>query len=293
MTDKKYEEMYDVAIIGTGPAGLSAALNMKIRNKSMILIGNKNSSRKVNIASEVNNYLGFHKIKGKDLADNFIKHIDEMGIEIEDVRVTMAFPMGSYYSLQTSENQILNAKSIIVATGVSFGKAYENEESFLGRGVSYCATCDAPLYKGKTVAIIAATKKEEAEANFMAEVAGTVYYIPLYKGEVEVSSKIQVIKDIPKAILGGMKVETLELENQSLSVDGVFILRDSIAPAQLIPGLKVVENYIEVNRKMETNLAGCFACGDIVGRPYQYIKAAGEGNVAALSAVAYLDELEK
>ena len=127
----------------------------------------------------------------------------------------------------------------------------------------------------------------------MSEIAGKVYYIPLYKEKVNVKEAITVVEDVPTAIEGEMKAEKLILKNQELTVDGIFILRESVLPEQLVPGLEMDGNHIAVNRRMETNLAGCFACGDIVGMPYQYIKSAGEGNVAALSAVGYLDSLKK
>ena len=216
-----------------------------------------------------------------------------MGIEITQEQITTVYSMGDYYSLLSKNNQMYDVSAVILATGVNFGKPYPGEKEFLGIGVSYCATCDAPLYRGKTVAIIGASPKEEAEADFMSEIAGKVYYIPLYKEKVNVKEAITVVADVPTAIEGEMKAEKLILKNQELTVDGIFILRESVLPEQLVPGLEMDGNHIAVNRRMETNLAGCFACGDIVGMPYQYIKSAGEGNVAALSAVGYLDSLKK
>jgi len=115
----------------------------------------------------------------------------------------------------------------------------------------------------------------------------------MYKEFVNVHSSIEVVNDIPVEIIGEGKVEKLVLKNKEINTDGLFILRDSISPGQLVPGLKIVDNHVEVDRLMQTNLKGCFAAGDIVGRPYQYIKSAGEGNVAALSAVSYVDSKEK
>lgn len=287
------ENRYDVAIIGTGPAGLSAAITLKIRNKNIILFGSKDLSSKVAKAHEIQNYLGLPAISGEALAKKFASHIESMGIEITQEQITTVYSMGDYYSLLSKNNQMYDVSAVILATGVNFGKPYPGEKEFLGIGVSYCATCDAPLYRGKTVAIIGASPKEEAEADFMSEIAGKVYYIPLYKEKVNVKETITVVEDVPTAIEGEMKAEKLILKNQELTVDGIFILRESVLPEQLVPGLEMDGNHIAVNRRMETNLAGCFACGDIVGMPYQYIKSAGEGNVAALSAVGYLDSLKK
>ena len=294
-------ERFDVIIIGNGPAGLSAAITLKNRNKNILVLGNGEVSIKVSKAHEINNYLGIEAVSGKDLAEKFLSHAKKMGVQILDERISAVYKMGDYYSLQGKSGEMYESKAVIIATGVDFGKPYAGEEEFLGRGVSYCATCDAPLYKGKKVVIIGATKKEEGEAVFMSEVAKEVIYIPLYEGEVSfddvngdnLENKIKVVRDKVVAIEGKFKADTLVLENEKINADGIFILRDSINAKNLVPGLVMDGNHIKVNRLMETNLEGLFACGDIVGVPYQYIKAAGEGNISAISAAKYLDELNK
>lgn len=283
-------ERVDIAIIGSGVAGLSAALNAKIRKKSFLLFGSKELSTKIVKASKINNYLGFPQITGVELKEQFEKHIAEMDITITEEKITNIYPMGDYYTLM-AKDKFYEASSIIIATGVNFGKPLKGEEEFLGSGVGYCATCDAPLYRDKVVTIISYNKHEEAEANFMASIASKVYYVPMYKEEVEVDASIEVIKDTPVEIVGERLVNKLVLKGQEIETDGVFILRDSTPPAQLVPGLKLDGNHVEVDQLMKTNLPGCFAAGDIVGTPYQYIKAAGQGNIAALSAVSYLDSL--
>lgn len=286
------EERYDVAIIGSGPAGLSAAVTLKIRNKKVIIFGSKNLSAKLEKAHKIQNYLGFPAIKGEDLMKNFQNHISSLGIEITEDSITACYSLGDYFSLTSRSNKTYIAKSVILASGVNFGKPYKGEEDFLGRGVSYCATCDAPLYKGKKVVVIAQTSKEEEEAKFLSEICEKVYYIPLYKEETNISdvANIEIIKDEIVSIEGMMKANKLVLKNQEITADGFFILRDSVSPKQLVPGLELDENHVKVNRNMETNLKGLFACGDIAGLPYQYIKSAGEGNIAALSAVKYLSK---
>ncbi|MDU1413356.1 MAG: NAD(P)/FAD-dependent oxidoreductase [Clostridium sp.] len=285
-------ERYDIAIIGSGPAGISAALNAKIRNKNFILFGNDELSNKLVRAHEINNYLGLYGKSGKEVAKEFRKHLDAMDIKVTEERINNIYSMGDYFALMVND-KMYEATSIILATGIQYGKPFPGEEALLGKGVGYCATCDAPLYKGRVVTIIAYSKKEEEEANFIATLASMVYYIPMYKEQVEVDSSIEVINDTPMSIEGTDKVEKLILKNGEIITDGLFILRDSISPGQLVPGLKIVDNHVEVNRLMETNLKGCFAAGDIVGKPYQYIKSAGEGNIAALSAVSYVDSLKK
>lgn len=285
-------ERYDIAIIGTGPAGLSAAITAKIRNKKILLIGNPNFSDKVQKAHQIQNYLGLPAISGKDLAKSFENHINSMDITITDGKVNAVYPMGSYFGLQVSQD-IYEAETVIVATGIVTGKAFKGENELLGRGVSYCATCDAPLYRNKTVAVVGYSPKEELEAEFLAEVCEKVLYIPMYKEETKLSDKVTIIDEKPTAVIGENKVKSLQTEKNNYEVDGIFILRDSIPPSQLVSGLEIKDNHIVVNSQMETNIKGCFACGDIVGRPYQYIKAAGQGNIAGLSAVAYLDAKRK
>ena len=282
----------DIATVGSGPAGISAALNAKIRNKTFKVFGTKEISPKLVKAHQINNYLGFYGKSGKEIRDEFAKHLEAMDIEITEEKINNIYSMGDYFALMGSKNTY-EATTVILATGVNFGKPLKGEEEYLGRGVGYCATCDAPLYKDKIVTIIAYNKHEESEANFLAQVASKVYYIPMYKEEVEVDESIEIIKDTPVEIVGEQFVQKLILKNNEIETDGLFILRDSISPGQLVPGLELDKNHVQVDRKMATNLKGCFAAGDIVGIPYQYIKAAGEGNIAALSAVSYLDELKR
>ncbi len=270
--------MYDVAIIGTGPAGLSAAITLKIRNKNLILFGEKDLSKKIRKAEKISNYPGFPEISGEELAERFSEHLNKMNIDINDSFITAIYAMGDYFSLTNRNNEMFEAKSVILATGVNFGKVLKGEEEFLGRGVSYCATCDAPLYRGKKVAVIGTGEEAEKEAEFLKEIAEDVIYIPMISG-VEIE--------------GDMKVKRIVVNGETREVDGVFLIRDSVSPQNLVPGLAVKERYIEVNKKMETNISGCFACGDVTGIPFQYIKAAGEGNIAALSAVEYLNKVSK
>lgn len=280
---------YDIAIVGTGPAGLSAAVTAKLRNKNVILFGSSNLSEKVEKAHEIKNYLGIPSVKGEDLANSFKRHLEDMELSITQEIITMVYDMGEYFNLLSKTNEMYEASTVIIASGTNFGKPYKGEKEFLGRGVSYCATCDAPLYKGKDVVVIGTSVEDEEEALYMSEICNKVCYIPLYSERVKLNDKIDVIYDIPVDFVGGFKADKLIMKNGELEADGFFILRQSIAPDTLVPGIKLDGNNIEVDRKMATNLNGCFACGDVVGAPYQYIKAAGEGNVAALSAVSYLN----
>lgn len=281
-------ERLDIAIIGTGPAGLSAAINAKIRNKSFKIFGTKELSTKLVKAHQINNYVGFPAISGKDLKENFEKHLEQMEIEITEEKINNIYNMGDYFALLANENQY-EATSVVIATGVNFSRPYKGELELLGKGVGYCATCDGALYKDKVVTLVVFNKHEEAEVNFMAELASKVYLIPMYKEEVSVSDNVEIIKDTVLEVVGESQVEKVVLKNGEIVTDGLFILRDSLPPSQLLDGLELDGNHVKVDRSMATNIPGVFAAGDIVGAPYQYIKGAGEGNIAGLSAVSYVD----
>lgn len=286
---------YDIVIIGTGPAGVSAAITSTIRNKKILLIGSKNLSNKMEQGHKIENYPGLPSISGKSLAEAFKSHLVNLGIDIMDERVSTVYSMGDYFTVQVGQDMI-ETETVIIATGVVVGKPLEGEEALVGRGVSYCATCDAPLYRGKNVIVAGYSRKEEDEAAFLNEVVSKVTYFPVYKDNenVELADDIDVVREIPNGVLKEDDQYVLVTKDgNKYRADGIFILRDAISPGQLVPGLKTEGAHIVVDRNMATNIPGCFACGDIVGLPYQYIKSAGEGNIAALSAVNYIAEKKK
>lgn len=286
---------YDIAIIGTGPAGISAAITAKLRNKNIILFGNKDLSDKINKAHSIKNYTGLPNVTGEELAAALKNHLNDLDIEITEKRVNAVYSMGEYFALQVGK-EMIESKSLIIATGVTASKTLENEDEFLGRGVSYCATCDAHFCKGKDVAVIAYTKEAKEDALFLSEVCSSIKYFPLYDISNEIFDKygnIQIIKDKPIGFAGNMKAERIICENSSYDAFSTFVVRNNISADKLVPGLKTDGTHIIVDLQMETNIKGLFACGDIAGKPYQYIKSAGQGNIAALSAVAYLANKSK
>jgi thioredoxin reductase (NADPH) len=285
-------DRYDIAIVGSGPAGLEAAVNAKIRNKNIIFFGSKDLSNKLIKAPLINNYLGLPGISGSELKVKLEQHMKDMNISLTYERINTIYAMGDYFALMVNE-KMYEATTIILATGVEYKKPLKGEEEFLGRGVGYCATCDAPLFKGKTVVVVSHSKQFEEEANFVSELAGKLYYVPLYMGEQKLHPSIEVVKEKPVEIQGTDRVTKLTFLNRTIEAEGIFILKDSVPPSQLVPGLELDNGHVKVDRNMQTNILGCFAAGDCIGKPYQYMKAAGEGQVAALSAVAYLDSLKQ
>ena len=138
--------------------------------------------------------------------------------------------------------------------------------------------------------MVCTSKEHEHEIEYLADIAEKVYLVPLYKDAAVYRDNIETIVAKPKEVVGGMKAEKLVFSDRELELDGIFFLKSAITPSALLRGLEVEDGHITVNRACETNLAGCFAAGDCTGRPYQYVKAAGEGNVAAHSAVKYLSD---
>lgn len=280
---------YDIAIVGSGPAGLAASINAKIRNKNIILFGNDNASVKITKAPSIENYLGFEEITGVQLKDKFISHVKSMGVEITEKRINNIYSMGDYFTLVSGED-MYEATTVVLATGVEYGKMIRGEEKYLGKGVGYCATCDAALYRNKKVAIIGSNHEGEEDANFLSEIASEVYYIPTYKMTNNLNESIKIIEDRPVEIKGDKLANKLVLRNQELDIDGIFVIKDSVSPKYMVPGVEVDGPHIKCDKDMKTNIAGLYAAGDCAGKPYQYLKSAGQGQTAVLSAISYLDK---
>lgn len=281
-------ERTDIAIIGSGPAGVSAAITAKVRNKSVIIYGSSRLSDKLEKAHEIQNWPGLPGIKGADLAQALRKHLQLADISITEEQVTTAYAMGKYFAIETASG-MTEASTLILATGVFSGKPLPGENEFLGRGVSTCATCDGNFYKGKTIAVLGFGGEAPKETEYLASLASKVYYFPARGRELEAElSNVEVVHEQAAAISGEMKAEFVETAAGKYPVDGVFVLRDAVPADRLVPGLAMDGPHAVVDLQMRTNLPGCFACGDLAGTPYQFIKAAGQGNVAALSAVNYL-----
>ena len=282
---------YDAAIIGTGPGGVSAAITLKIRNKNVILLGSGALSAKMTRAEKILNYPGLPGISGQELAERMRAHLDSLDIRVTEERIGTVYAMGSYFALQGKD--MIEATTVILATGVFQGKTLPGEDALVGRGVSYCATCDAALYRGREVAVVGYSPSQEEEADFLSEVAARVDYFPMYKQAPALRESVNVRNETVTGIERRDGRVLIKTNAGEYAYDGSFVLRDAVGPDRLVPGLEMDGSHVKVSPDMATNLPGLFACGDVTGRPYQYIRAAGQGNVAALSAVKYLDELRK
>jgi len=279
---------YDVAIIGTGPAGLSAAINLKLHEKSVIWFGSEAMSQRVEKSELIANYPGIPMVTGPGLNAAFRDHARQLGLTITDKIVSSVMPLGNEFGLM-AENEIYQAKTVLLATGVANVGTLQQETEFVGRGVSYCATCDGFLYKGKTIAVICTDKRFAHEVEYLAGIAEKVYLHTTYRDVEMLPSNVELLSAPPVGVEGAMRLSALVLrDGTKVTVDGLFCMRSAIAPTTLLPGLELGDNHIAVNSDLETNIPGCYAAGDCIGRPYQLAKAVGDGNVAAHSIVKRL-----
>lgn len=283
--------LFDIAVIGGGPAGLEAALTGRIRNKKVALFEHLEFSRKLQKAHSIDNYLGLPQSKGEDLMKRFIDHCMAHEPVLIKEKVVTIFPGEGLFTILTPANTY-ETKTIILATGVASTSLLEGEKEFLGRGVAYCATCDGMFYKGKDVAVVSYTPEGEHEAEFLREICHSVTYLPQYKGDFSrLNPAIRVLQAKPKAVKGAGPVDTLVTDQGDVTIHGVFILRQSDPVENVLPGLELAGEVIKVNRDMSTNIPGVFAAGDCTGKPWQIAKATGEGVVAVHSAISYIDKL--
>ncbi|MBO6053237.1 MAG: NAD(P)/FAD-dependent oxidoreductase [Clostridia bacterium] len=275
--------MFDAAIIGTGPAGLSAALNLKLLGKSVLWFGSPAGSDKVQRSEKIANYPGFGLVSGAELNRRFREHAAAMALEAVDKMVTLIAKTDEGFTL-LADNEMYEAKTVLLATGAMTAKGFEGEAEYLGRGVSYCATCDGFLYRGKTIAVFLGAARFEHEAEYLAELAEKVYLFAGYRGSAVRGDNIEVLDSPIVKVSGGLNANAVTLrDGREIAVDGLFCLRNAVAPASHLPGLALAEDgvHIAADREMRTNIDGCYAAGDCVGRPYQIAKAVGEGNIAA------------
>ena len=280
--------MYDVAIIGAGPAGISASLYAKRANLNVLVLyfGESNLEK----SSKIDNYYGFAEgISGDNLYENGISQAKKLGVDVKQLEVIGIENLGKTYNVKT-EAENFETKSVIIATGNRKVKpSIKGITEFEGRGISYCAICDAFFYRNKNVAVIGNGKFAVNEATELSHVVNKVTILTngLEKPECEFevnTNKISVIN-------GKEKVTDIEFDDGSkLEIDGVFIALGEAGASDFAKTLGIIQNgeNIKVNDKMETNVKGVFACGNITGGLLQICKAVYEGAQAGLSAVNYI-----
>lgn len=279
--------MLDIAIVGGGPAGLSAAITARMRNQNVCVFSPAEESTWLSKADKVENYPGMPGVTGKSMLDAFARQALDMGATLQRAVVRQIMENGGSFLL-LAENEVIEARTVILAMGAARPKPLPGETEHLGRGVSYCGTCDGMFYRGKKVAVLSSGEQGLHEANFLADLAEELIYFPLKKHDTKgLDGRVKFHNEKP--------LEIRETENGLAVVTGkgvygaagVFVFRPAVAIDQLLPGLKTEGAFIPVNRYMETNLPGVFAAGDCTGHPLQIAKAVGEGNIAAIRASEY------
>ena len=277
---------YDIIVLGSGPAGLSAAVTARGRNKSVLVIGNRWQDSPLARAERVDNYLGMPGMTGMEMLEAFQRHAQEMGGEMVTGKVLSIMEWEGFNL--TVGSQLYQGSALILAPGVVRQAKFPGEETYLGRGVSYCATCDGMLYRGKPVAVVGRSKDAPHEAAYLKSIGCQVVYVAPKRPD-QLEEDIPFIQAAKLAVKGEQTVTALEADGADIPVNGVFILREAVAPGDLLPGLTLEKGAIQVDRSMATSVPGVFAAGDATGAPLQVSKAVGEGLIAALSACEYLD----
>ena len=280
---------YDIAVVGGGPAGLAAALNARRRDKKVILFDQGGDKSKLAKARRIDNYLGLPKISGQDLLNAFAGHVKRLVAARLEEKISNIYPDGGGFTLIAKENA-WRAASVVFAPGAPSGQTLPGENEFLGRGVSYCATCDGLLFRGKKVAVIAASADSREDTLFLADLCREILYFPLYRGEHPRRANIAASGEKPVEITGADAVGRVRTDKNDHAVDGVFIFRENAPPDSILSGLALKDNFIRTDGLMRTNIPGFFAAGDCTGQPWQISRAAGQGQVAALSAASYLSD---
>lgn len=265
---------FDVIIIGGGAAGVSAALTCLNRGKSVGVISNPVETSSLYKAENVTNYPGIAEMSGADFAMLLSRQLEGSGAERIKGRALSVMPLGSGFGVAVG-NDFYEAGAVIIAAGITREKLYPGEGELLGRGVSYCATCDGMLYRGKRAALIGRGEEAEQDAAFLRSVCSELLHFT-GGGKYE--------------IIGNSKVEALKYNGEEYPLDAVFIIKDTVSVTRLVTGLQYEKGGIVTDRHMATAVPGVFAAGDCTGKPYQLAKAAGEGNIAALSACEYIDK---
>ena len=306
------EEVYDVIIIGGGPAGLTAAMYTARANLKTIVLDKNPASGALGSTEKIENYPGLDEpIVGKDLVAVFAKQAQSFGAKVVAAQVMMV-DFDAYPKQVMAGTGTFLGRSVIVATG-SMGRkpSIKGEAELIGRGVSYCVTCDAAFFKGRDAIITGDVEEVLEEIDILARFAKKVYLITSAKeltheqteglkgkSNIEVMLKTRVVEIYGKPMVKGVKITGPDFKDRDLSISGIFILLHGNTPVTdyLHEALAVTEDgSIKIDRDdMSTSVGGVFAAGDICSRKNrQVVIAASDGAVAALSADKYLNKREK
>lgn len=300
--------MYDTIIIGSGPAGFTAAIYANRRALKTLMIG-KDIGGQMTWASEIENYPGFKSISAYDLIAKFYDQVTSLGVEIKNEMVESIEKRQDFFVVNTKNEQI-STKTIILSLGLSPRKLnVPGEAEFLGKGICYCANCDGPLYKNKTVVVVGGGNSGLDAAEVLSKIVKQVYLITnedKLRGfenlvsQVKDRSNIEIfLNSSITSINGSNKVESIKLlnvknkEKKELKVDGIFIEIGREPKVDLVKDMVRLDNknQIVVGEECETNVPGMFAAGDVTNVIYKQITiACGQGTIAALAAYKFIQQ---
>lgn len=298
-------QIYDVVIIGAGPAGIQAAIHASRKKTHVLILGRIENSALY--GAHIENYAFVNGITiGSDMLSIGLEQAKNFGAEISPEDVLKISQEATLFHLELESGRTIIARSLIFCMGVSKKKlGVPGEKELSGRGVSYCVDCDANFYRG---AIVTVTGDRSAAVDGALTLLGYAAKVYLVAEKLNVSkellerlkaSKVERIESSIIQINGDRAVTSLLLaDNDSLQTDGIFIELGSKGALELATQIGVQLDtesfkYIAVNRKQETNIAGIYAAGDIVGPPYQMAKAVGEGCIAGMEAATYARKMKK
>lgn len=303
--------MYDVAIIGSGPAGLSAAVYAKRAELSTAVIEKEYmGTGQIAQSSRVDNYLGLYGESGFELGEKFLTHAQAVGAEFIETEITEIIPSDEGYILKTSDGNEILTRTIIYAAGTKHRRLeIKGESEFLSKGISFCAVCDGSFYANKTVAVIGGGDTALSDALYLSEIAEKVYIIhrrevfranQALQKAVKNTAKIELIPNaVPVEFIGDKKLTSVKFirddKENILDADGVFIAIGSIPNSGLLKGIADIDEngYIIADENGITSAPGIFAAGDVrTKRLRQVITAAADGANCADSARIYLTELK-
>lgn len=294
---------YDIVILGTGPAGLQAAIHAARRKVSVMLLGKKTKSSLYH--AHVENFCCIFNVAGEDLLQTGLEQALRFGAQIWEEDALEVSQTGDFFKVVAEGGHTIHCKSLIIATGAQRKKlGVPGEKEFLGRGVSYCVECDANFFRGQNVAVVGSESAAVGGALTLLSSSKSVHLICEKLDVVdalreEIQNSEVVIHEGTKIteITGSNDVEGLVLADKSnISVSGVFIELGPKGVMELATSLGIrlddEAKYIETDKKQQTNVPGVYAAGDICGPPWQMAKAVGEGCVAGLEAAGYVKRLK-
>lgn len=301
--------MYDLIVIGAGPAGLTAALYARRANKEVLILEKGAFGGQITFSPKVENYPGFESVSGTELADKLVEQVLAQGADVEVETVTGIKVNGDTKTVVTEEGGRYDAKAVIIACGAKHRHlGVENEEQFIGDGISFCAVCDGAFYKNKTVALVGGGNSALQEAILLSETCKKVYVLQnldfltgekrlqdilTNRGNVEIITGTVVEKVLPGDVFTGVTVKTVATgETYDLELDGMFVAIGLEPENSAFENVVALDErgYADVDENCETATPGVFVAGDCRRKAVRQVTTAtGDGATAAIAACRYID----